>query len=95
MRFVELVIGEFVEEFPGNESLSGGGPVEFALKIFLVSVASEFFVQSGVKQGANELVVNVGVDRRHRERCDLGFRLSHLESQDGGFDIGFDVVPLR
>lgn len=43
MRFVELVVEEFVEEFSGLEFPSGSvSPVEFALEILPVSIASEF-----------------------------------------------------
>ena len=85
-----------MEEFPGDEFWSGGRPVVFALKVVPVALASEFFVLSGVEKGADELVVDVGVgvDRGSWEWDDLGCWLSHLESHDGGFGVGFDVVPF-
>ena len=51
-------------------------------------------VNSDVARRADDLVVNVGVDSRCRERDDFGCRLLHLESHDGGFCIGFDIVPI-
>ena len=36
MRFVELIAHEFMEDLPGDEFASGGGPVVLALEVIPV-----------------------------------------------------------